>query len=98
MTFQSLGLSAPFQRAAQQRGYLGPTPIQAAAIPPALGGRDVQGTARTGSGKTQAFGWPVLQRLSDAGVPAQGAPHPVRALILAPTRGLAAQIGESLRE
>ena len=48
MTFQSLGLSAPFERAAQQRGYLGPTPIQAAAIPPALEGRDVQGTARTG--------------------------------------------------
>ncbi len=98
MTFQSLGLSAPFERAAQQRGYLGPTPIQAAAIPPALEGRDVQGTARTGSGKTQAFGWPVLQRLSDAGVPAQGQPRPVRALILAPTRELAAQIGESLRE
>ena len=98
MTFQSLGLHAPFQRAAQQRGYLGPTPIQAAAIPPALEGRDVQGTARTGSGKTQAFGWPVLQRLSDAGVPAEGVKRPVRALILAPTRELAAQIGESLRE
>ena len=98
MTFQSLGLSASFERAAQQRGYLGPTPIQAAAIPPALEGRDVQGTARTGSGKTQAFGWPVLQRLSDAGVPAQGQQRPVRALILAPTRELAAQIGESLRE
>ena len=98
MTFQSLGLSASFERAAQQRGYLGPTPIQAAAIPPALEGRDVQGTARTGSGKTQAFGWPVLQRLSDAGVPAQGQPRPVRALILAPTRELTAQIGDSLRE
>ena len=98
MTFQSLGLSASFQRAAQQRGYLGPTPIQAAAIPAALAGRDVQGTARTGSGKTQAFGWPVLQRLADAGVAPQGAPRPVRALILAPTRELAAQIGESLRE
>jgi ATP-dependent RNA helicase RhlE len=98
MTFDTLGLNAPFQRAARQRGYLGPTPIQAAAIPPALAGRDVQGTARTGSGKTQAFGWPVLQRLSDAGVPAEGVRRPVRALILAPTRELAAQIGESLRE
>src|SRR5471032_2371060 len=98
MTFQSLGLNASFQRAAQERGYLGPTPIQTAAIPPALEGRDVQGTARTGSGKTQAFGWPVLQRLSDAGVPPQGVARPVRALILAPTRELAAQIGESLRE
>jgi len=98
MSFQSLGLDAPFQRAAQQRGYLGPTPIQAAAIPPALEGRDVQGTARTGSGKTQAFGWPVLQRLSAAGVPPEGVKRPVRALILAPTRELAAQIGESLRE
>src|SRR5476649_1486370 len=98
MTFQSLGLSAAFERAAQQRGYLGPTHIQAAAIPPALEGRDVQGTARTGSGKTQAFGWPILQRLSDAGVAPQGSPRPVRALILAPTRELAAQIGDSLRE
>ena len=98
MTFQSLGLNASFQRAAQERGYLGPTPIQTAAIPPALEGRDVQGTARTGSGKTQAFGWPVLQRLSEAGVPAEGVKRPVRALILAPTRELAAQIGESLRE
>src|ERR1700712_2566829 len=98
MTFQSLGLGEPFERAARQRGYLGPTPIQAAAIPPALAGRDVQGGARTGSGKTQAFGWPVLQRLADAGVPASGQPRPVRALILAPTRELAAQIGESLRE
>ena len=93
MSFQSLGLGAPFQRAAQQRGYLGPTPIQSAAIPAALEGRDVQGTARTGSGKTQAFGWPVLQRLADAGVPAPGQQRPVRALILAPTRELAAQIG-----
>ena len=98
MTFQSLGLNASFQRAAQERGYLGPTPIQTAAIPPALEGRDVQGTARTGSGKTQAFGWPVLQRLSEAGVPAEGVKRSVRALILAPTRELAAQIGESLRE
>src|ERR1700712_3604687 len=98
MTFQSLGLGEPFERAARQRGYLGPTPIQAAAIPPALAGRDVLGSAKTGSGKTQAFGWPVLQRLSDAGVPAAGAPRPVRALVLAPTRELAAQIGESLRE
>ena len=98
MTFESLGLGTPFQRAAQQRGYLGPTPIQAAAIPPALAGRDVQGTAKTGSGKTQAFGWPVLQRLAADGVPAEGQKRPVRALILAPTRELAAQIGESLRE
>jgi ATP-dependent RNA helicase RhlE len=98
MTFQSLGLNASFQRAAQQRGYLGPTPVQTAAIPPALEGRDVQATARTGSGKTQAFGWPVLQRLADAGVPKDSEKRPVRALILAPTRELAAQIGESLRE
>jgi ATP-dependent RNA helicase RhlE len=98
MTFESLGLVPAFQRAAQQRGYAGPTPIQAAAIPPALEGRDVLGSARTGSGKTQAFGWPVLQRLSEAGVAPHGTPRPVRALILAPTRELAAQIGESLRE
>src|SRR5471032_1584562 len=98
MTFESLGLNASFQRAALQRGYVGPTPIQAAAIPPVLEGRDVLGSAKTGSGKTQAFGWPVLQRLADAGVPPEGTKRPVRALILAPTRELAAQIGESLRE
>jgi len=98
MSFESLGLGAPLLRAAQQRGYLGPTPIQSAAIPPALEGRDVQGAARTGSGKTQAFGWPVLQRLAAAGVPPDGQKRPVRALVLAPTRELAAQIGESLRE
>ena len=98
MSFESLGLGAPLLRAAQQRGYLGPTPIQSAAIPPSLEGRDVQGAARTGSGKTQAFGWPVLQRLAAAGVPPDGQKRPVRALVLAPTRELAAQIGESLRE
>ncbi|HEY9023011.1 MAG TPA: DEAD/DEAH box helicase [Burkholderiaceae bacterium] len=98
MSFESLGLAAPLLAAAKQRGYLGPTPIQSAAIPPALEGRDVQGAARTGSGKTQAFGWPVLQRLAAAGVPPEGRRRPVRALVLAPTRELAAQIGESLRE
>jgi len=98
MSFESLGLAAPLLAAAKQRGYLGPTPIQSAAIPPALEGRDVQGAARTGSGKTQAFGWPVLQRLAAAGVPPEGRKRPVRALVLAPTRELAAQIGESLRE
>src|SRR3954464_9224627 len=98
MSFQSLRLVPAPPRAAQQRGYAGPTPIQAAAIPPALQGRDVLGSARTGSGKTQAFGWPLLQRLSDAGAAPHGAPRPVRALVLAPTRELAAQIGESLRE
>ncbi len=98
MTFQSLGLGPAFVRAAQHRGYAGPTAIQAAAIPPALEGRDVLGSAKTGSGKTQAFGWPVLQRLSEAGVSPAGETRSVRALILAPTRELAAQIGESLRE
>ncbi|MBW8759796.1 MAG: DEAD/DEAH box helicase [Burkholderiales bacterium] len=98
MSFESLGLGAPLLAAARQRGYLGPTPIQSAAIPPALAGRDVQGAARTGSGKTQAFGWPVLQRLAQDGVPPEGRKRPVRALVLAPTRELAAQIGESLRE
>ncbi|HEY8972786.1 MAG TPA: DEAD/DEAH box helicase [Burkholderiaceae bacterium] len=98
MSFESLGMAAPLLAAAKQRGYLGPTPIQSAAIPPALAGRDVQGAARTGSGKTQAFGWPVLQRLAEAGVPPEGRKRPVRALVLAPTRELAAQIGESLRE
>jgi superfamily II DNA/RNA helicase len=92
MTFESLGLADALLRAAGQRGYAAPTAIQAAAIPPALAGRDVLGCAQTGSGKTQAFAWPVLQRF----VPAE--PRRLQALVLVPTRELAAQVGESLRE
>ncbi len=91
MTFESLGLADALLRAASQRGYAAPTPIQEQAIPAALAGRDVLGCAATGSGKTQAFAWPVLQRF------APSTPRRLHALILVPTRELAAQVGESLR-
>ena len=94
-TFQTLGVSEPLLRALASENYLNPTPIQAHAIPLILAGRDVLGLAQTGTGKTAAFGLPLLQRLSqeDAHVTPQG----VRALILAPTRELAIQIHESLK-
>ncbi|AMM24240.1 DEAD/DEAH box helicase [Variovorax sp. PAMC 28711] len=98
MSFQSLGLVAALVSAATERGYATPTPIQTAAIPAILQGSDVLGSAQTGSGKTAAFSLPMLQRLA-AG---QADPHPsgsrrVRALVLVPTRELAAQVGEAIR-
>jgi ATP-dependent RNA helicase RhlE len=93
-TFQSLGVAEPIQRALAAENYLEPTPIQAQAIPLILSGRDVVGIARTGTGKTAAFGLPLLQRL--AADRTKAGPHAVRALILAPTRELALQIHDSL--
>ena len=92
MTFNELNLSAPVLRAVAQAGYESPSPIQAAAIPPVLAGRDLMGCAQTGTGKTAAFALPMLDRLSAAAPRRKGA---VRALILTPTRELALQIGES---
>ena len=92
MTFNELNLSAPVLRAVAQAGYESPSPIQAAAIPPVLAGRDLMGCAQTGTGKTAAFALPMLDRLSAAAPRKKGA---VRALILTPTRELALQIGES---
>jgi ATP-dependent RNA helicase RhlE len=90
MSFASLGLSAELLRGAADLGWTEPTPIQRDAIPPALAGRDVLACAMTGSGKTAAFLLPILARLS-------GRPRgSVRALVLAPTRELAAQIHEHL--
>ena len=91
MTFAELGLNAPILKALEQQGYKTPSPIQAKAIPPALAGRDVLGCAQTGTGKTCAFATPILQRLDGR----KTAGHPIRALILTPTRELAIQIGES---
>jgi ATP-dependent RNA helicase RhlE len=83
------------QRAIAAEGYVTPTPIQEQCIPHLLEGRDLMGTAQTGTGKTAAFALPMLQRLSREGnKPAKGTP---RALILAPTRELAAQIDESIQ-
>ncbi|WP_414660474.1 DEAD/DEAH box helicase [Horticoccus sp. 23ND18S-11] len=94
MPFSALGLSEPLLRAIAERKYSAPTPIQASAIPAILHGRDVWASAQTGSGKTAAFALPLLQRLSAA--PRRPGRF-TRALILVPTRELAAQIGESLR-
>ena len=94
MLFTDLGLSAELLRAVSEQGYTEPTPIQAKAIPTVLEGLDVLAGAQTGTGKTAGFTLPLLQRLS-AQKPANGY-RPVRALVLTPTRELAAQVGESV--
>ncbi len=95
MPFQALGLEARILKAVQEAGYTEPTPIQAAAIPPVLAGHDLIGIAQTGTGKTAAFVLPILTRL--AAEAAGGAPRGIRALVLAPTRELAAQTEENVR-
>ncbi len=99
MSFASLGLSEEIVRAVSERGYTEPTPIQAQAIPAVLSGGDLLAGAQTGTGKTAGFTLPILHRLSDKSIkgPSEGRP-PVRALILTPTRELAAQVEESVRE
>jgi len=91
MPFASLGLAPELVRAVADEGYTEPTPIQQEAIPLALGGRDLIGSAQTGTGKTAAFMLPILQRL------APGERHALRALILVPTRELAEQVLQSAR-
>jgi len=93
MSFTSLGLSEPLTRAVAGLGYEAPTPVQREAIPAVLQGRDVWACARTGSGKTAAFLLPILHALSAR--PGR-APRQVRALVLVPTRELAAQISEAI--
>ncbi|ATD62221.1 RNA helicase [Janthinobacterium svalbardensis] len=92
MPFSSLGLIPALVRAVDKAGYAAPTAIQAAAIPAILRGSDVLGAAQTGSGKTAAYALPLLQALM---APAAG-PRQVRALILVPTRELAAQVGQTV--
>jgi ATP-dependent RNA helicase RhlE len=94
MSFDSLGLSAALLRGVAEQGYTEPTPIQARVIPVVLEGRDVLAGAQTGTGKTAGFTLPLLQRLSSA--PSQ-ARRRIRALILTPTRELAAQVEDSVR-
>ncbi len=98
MSFESLGLAAPLLRAIQEAGYTEPTPIQSQAIPAVLAGGDLLAGAQTGTGKTAGFTLPLLHLLSQAtaGRPAGGKPV-IRALILTPTRELAAQVEESVR-
>jgi superfamily II DNA/RNA helicase len=94
VTFNELNLSVPLLRAVVEKGYVEPTPIQAAAIPAILRGADVWASAQTGSGKTAAFALPLLQRLAATRRPAG---RVVRVLVLVPTRELAVQVGESFR-
>ncbi len=92
MQFNELGLSADTLKAIEEMGYEKPTPIQASAIPLVLEGRDVIGSAQTGTGKTAAFGLPILTKLE------KREPDHIRALILEPTRELAAQVDEAMRK
>jgi len=96
MSFSDLGLSAELLRAVEEQGYQEATPVQLRAIPAILDGRDILAGAQTGTGKTAGFTLPLLQRLqqADAG---QRRPRRVRALILVPTRELAAQVSESVK-
>lgn len=96
MTFETLGLSPALLRALADTGYTTPTPIQAQSIPAGLEGRDILGAAQTGTGKTAAFGLPLLQRLARE-TPPKG-PRKPRALVLVPTRELAVQVADSLKE
>lgn len=98
MQFSELGLAEELLRAVADEGYKEPTPIQEKAIPPILLGKDVMGAAQTGTGKTAGFTLPLLHRLKPfANTSMSPARHPVRALILTPTRELAAQVFDSVR-
>ena len=97
-TFASLNLAPEILRAIEDQGYTQPTPIQSQAIPLVLEGRDLMAGAQTGTGKTAAFTLPLLQKLlPHASSSASPARHPVRALILTPTRELAIQVEESVK-
>jgi len=99
MSFSTLGLADALLRAVTDQGYSAPTPIQAKAIPVILAGHDVLAAARTGTGKTAGFVLPILHRLgADAPTRRSGARRPVRALVLVPTRELAAQVEASVRD
>lgn len=96
MSFDQLGLDAEILHAVSEKGYRTATPIQQQAIPSVLQGRDLMAGAQTGTGKTAGFTLPVLQRLMDTDKPCKGR-RPLRALILTPTRELAAQVFESVQ-
>jgi ATP-dependent RNA helicase RhlE len=97
MTFSEFGLAPEILKAVAEKGYTEPTPIQSQAIPVILSGKDVMGAAQTGTGKTAGFTLPLLQiLLKHANASASPARHAVRALILTPTRELAAQVEESV--
>jgi superfamily II DNA/RNA helicase len=96
--FDALGLATPLLKALSETGYTTPTPIQAQAIPLALQGKDLMAGAQTGTGKTAAFALPILQKLLPfASSSTSPAKHPIRALVLTPTRELAIQVEESIK-
>jgi len=98
-SFDQLGLLPPLLQAVRELGYEQPTPVQAQAIPLVLAGRDLMAGAQTGTGKTAAFALPILQRLAPlASTSASPARHPVRVLVLTPTRELAIQVESSFRD
>jgi len=94
MTFKELGLAEPILKALKEQGYTNPTPIQEQAIPILLKGKDLLGVAQTGTGKTAAFGIPILHHLYE-GISLRQNKRKVKALVVTPTRELAIQIGES---
>lgn len=104
MSFDSLGLDAKILKAIEEQNYIEPTPIQQQAIPVILSGKDLMASAQTGTGKTAGFGLPILQKLVEQQAKSNNRSEPKRgkrplfALILAPTRELAAQIGENIRD
>lgn len=98
MSFETLGLRADILRAIADKGYSTPTPIQLQAIPAVLKGGDILAGAQTGTGKTAGFTLPLLEKLSQTPIDQAGGRRPVRALILTPTRELAAQVYESVRD
>lgn len=95
-TFEELPLAAPLQRALRENDYTTPSPVQAQAIPLLLEGKDLLGSAQTGTGKTAAFSLPILHRLATD--PKRTRPNTMRTLVLTPTRELAVQVGESFRK
>ena len=96
ITFADFGLDPKIQKAVSEQGYTIPTPIQAQSIPHVLAGRDLMGAAQTGTGKTAAFVLPIIQQiLRHASNSASPARHPIRALVLTPTRELAVQVAEN---
>ncbi|MEN8885257.1 MAG: DEAD/DEAH box helicase, partial [Winogradskyella sp.] len=95
MSFKLLGLSEPLLKAISKKGYETPSPIQAKAIPPVLEGKDVLASAQTGTGKTAGFTLPLLHLLSEN---PKDKYRPIRALILTPTRELAAQVYANVKE
>jgi ATP-dependent RNA helicase RhlE len=97
MPFSDLGLADTLVQAVRDRGYTQPTPIQIQAIPAVLTGKDLLAGAQTGTGKTAAFTLPILQRLSTSAASTSRSAHSIRALILTPTRELAAQVQDNVR-